>query len=187
MKAVKIVPFIVAVAVLLSACSLVSVVEDIFFPKPEKPVQTPTEELTRAPNTDTFTVTDNLGREWRQEGGKIYLDENQLHRLKARADSPVSYVEGCLYYMAPEGFTRYSIEEEKTYPLYYDVMDVAVAGLNRVYYVRDNTLFSFYASETEINASLEGFLTDGYEIEIVDNFLYIQGYTVDLLTDSVQK
>ena len=187
MKAVKIVPLVIAVTVLLSACSLFNFVEDLFFPKPEKPAGVLMEELTRAANTDAFTVTDNYGREWRQADGKIYLDDEPVRRLAAKEDSPVSYIEGCLYYMSPEGFTRYNIEEEKTYPLYYDVMDTAVAGLNRIYYVRDNMLFSFYASETEINARLEGFLTDGYEISIADNLLYIQGYTIDLLADTVQR
>jgi hypothetical protein len=71
--------------------------------------------------------------------------------------------------------------------MYYDVMDVAVAGLNRIYYIRDHMLFSFFASETELDVSLVGYLTGGYEVEIADNILYIQGYTIDLLTDSVQR
>lgn len=183
----KIIPLVLALTVLLSACSLANIVEDIFFPKPEKPAQELEEELTRAPNTDTFTVTDNLGREWRQKDGQIFLNNDPVRLLHAAANSPISYIEGCLYYMAPEGFTRYNIEEEKTYPLYYDVMDAAVAGLNRIYYIRDNILFSFYASETEINAMPIALLTDGYDINITQNLLYIQGYTIDLLTDTFQK
>ena len=184
---VKIVPFIISLALLLSACSLFDFVEDMFFPKPENPAQALEEEVTRAPNTDTFTVTDNLGREWKQREGRIYLNDVAVRRLTAAPGSPISYIEGCLYYMAPEGFTRYSIDEEKAYPMHYDVMDVAVAGLNRIYYVRDYMLFSFFASETELNVLLEGFLTDGYKVEIADNILYIQGFTIDLLTDSVQR
>lgn len=187
MKTVKIIPLVLAVTILLSACSLVNVVEDVFFPKPSKPAQVLEDAPTRAPNTDAQTVTDDFGREWKVDNGNIKLNEEPVRRLTARIDSPISYIEGCLYYMAPEGFTRYDIEEEKTYPLYYDVMDVAVAGLNRIYYVRDNMLFSFFASETEIDAVFEGFLSDDYDVNIVDNILYIQGYSIDLLTDSVQQ
>jgi hypothetical protein len=145
------------------------------------------EEVTRALNIDTFTVIDNQNRKWHQAGGQIYLDDVAVRRLRAVADSPISYIEGNLYYMAPEGFTRYVVKEEKAYPLHYDVMDTAVAGLNRIYYVRDNMLFSFFASETEIDAVMEAYLTEGYDVNIVDNLLFIQGLTICLLTDSVQR
>jgi hypothetical protein len=180
----RILLLVLALTALLPACSFVG---DVFFPKPEQPVLALAGEVTRAPNTDAFTVTDDMGRVWRQKDGEIFLDDEPVRFLEAAEDSPISYIEGCLYYMAPKGFTRYDAGEEKLYPLYYDVMDAAVAGLNRIYYVRDNMLFAFFASETEIDVKHIAYLTDGFEMGVTDNLLHIQGHTIDLLTDTIRE